>query len=251
MTPAELTVTAQPQTYVYNGSAQGPAGTYTSDFDTYVTVVGLMPGDELTSVTVSGSQTNAGVYPTEILPSDLEIGTATSNYSITYVPASLTITPILTITATSDKTPACQVKTLTGTIVVKDLTVSATGSKSNCDNKSGSASVTASNGFEPYTYSYAYKYPSATHNTNVNLTDVNNLNTPNPTGLDTAVYVVTVTDANGCSKTAEFTVGLTNNLTVEVSAEPQHICSGGSFVITPTAPAGTHYSWNPPAQNPA
>ena len=156
-----------------------------------------------------------------------------------------------TITATSDKTPACQVKTLTGTIVVKDLTVSATGSKSNCDNKSGSASVTASNGFEPYTYSYAYKYPSATHNTNVNLTDVNNLNTPNPTGLDTAVYVVTVTDANGCSKTAEFTVGLTNNLTVEVSAEPQHICSGGSFVITPTAPAGTHYSWNPPAQNPA
>ena len=105
VTPAELTVTAQPQTYVYNGSAQGPAGTYTSDFDTYVTVVGLMPGDELTSVTVSGSRTNAGVYPTEILPSDLEIGTATSNYSITYVPASLTITPILTITATSETKP--------------------------------------------------------------------------------------------------------------------------------------------------
>ena len=54
---------------------------------------------------VSGSQTNAGVYPTEIVPSDLEIGTATGNYSITYVPAQLTITPILTITATSETKP--------------------------------------------------------------------------------------------------------------------------------------------------
>ena len=185
-----------------------------------LTVSGQPSGVSLSGSTITGIPTDAGTY----------------NF---------------TITAASDKTPSCGNKTLTGTIVVKNLTVSATGSNSNCDNKSGSATVTASYGFEPYTYSYAYKYPSATHNTNVSLTDVNNLNTNNPTGLDTAVYVVTVTDANGCSKTAEFTVGLTNNLTVTVSAVPQHICSGGSFVITPTAPDGTHYSWGLPAQNPA
>ena len=67
--------------------------------------------------------------------------------------------------------------------------------------------------------------------------------------MDTAVYVVTATDVNGCTASAEFTVSLKNNLTVDVTSEPQHICSGGSFVITPTAPAGTKYSWGLPTQS--
>lgn len=151
-----------------------------------------------------------------------------------------------TITATSNKTPACQVKTLTGTITVGNLNVTATGSNTNCDNKSGSVTVTVTGGTEPITYVYAYKYPSATHNSEVNLATKT---TASPTGLDTAVYVVTATDENGCTNSAEFTVGLTNDLTVDVASEPQHICSGGSFVITPTAPTGTTYTWGLPAQS--
>ena len=174
-------------------------------------------------------------------------GMTLSGNTITGTPTAVGTYPY-TIIATSNKTPACNAKRITGTITVKDLTVSANANNATCANNNGSATVTASDGFEPYTYSYAYKYPSATHNTEVNLSTKT---TAAPTGLDTAVYVVTVTDANGCSKTAEFTVGLTNNLTVTVSAEPQHICSGGSFVITPAAPAGTKYSWELPAQDPA
>ena len=154
-----------------------------------------------------------------------------------------------TITATSNKTPACQVKTLTGTITVGNLNVTATADSATCINKDGKATVTVTGGTAPITYVYAYKYPSATHNSEVNLTDINNLNTATPTGLDTAVYVVTATDVNGCTASAEFTVSLKNNLTVDVTSEPQHICSGGSFVITPTAPAGTKYSWGLPTQS--
>ena len=154
-----------------------------------------------------------------------------------------------TITATSNKTPACQVKTLTGTITVGNLNVTATADSATCINKDGKATVTVTGGTAPITYVYAYKYPSATHSSEVNLTDINNLNTATPTGLDTAVYVVTATDVNGCTASAEFTVSLKNNLTVDVTSKPQHICSGGSFVITPTAPSGTTYTWGLPAQS--
>lgn len=154
-----------------------------------------------------------------------------------------------TITATSNKTPACQVKTLTGTITVGNLNVTATADSATCINKDGKATVTVTGGTAPITYVYAYKYPSATHSSEVNLTDINNLNTATPTGLDTAVYVVTATDVNGCTASAEFTVSLKNNLTVDVTSEPQHICSGGSFVITPTAPTGTTYTWGLPTQS--
>ncbi|MBQ7223077.1 MAG: InlB B-repeat-containing protein, partial [Erysipelotrichaceae bacterium] len=49
ITKATLTITAKPQTYTYNGEAQGPAGTYTEGFDSYVTVSGLQGSDALTS----------------------------------------------------------------------------------------------------------------------------------------------------------------------------------------------------------
>ena len=117
-----------------------------------------------------------------------------------------------TITATSNKTPACQVKTLTGTITVGNLNVTATADSATCINKDGKATVTVTGGTAPITYVYAYKYPSATHSSEVNLTDINNLNTATPTGLDTAVYVVTATDVNGCTASAEFTVSLKTTL---------------------------------------
>ena len=97
---ATLTITAKDQTYTYNGSAQGPAGTYTADFDTYVTVTGLQGSDALTSITLSGIQTNQGTYTDEIVPSAAAIGSNTDNYNIEYVEGDLTINKAtLTITA--------------------------------------------------------------------------------------------------------------------------------------------------------
>ena len=98
--PASLTIAAKPQTYAYNGQAQGPAGTYTSGFDTYVTVTGLKGSDALTSITLSGSETNQGTYTGVIVPSAAEIGTKTGNYTISYTEANLAINKVtLTITA--------------------------------------------------------------------------------------------------------------------------------------------------------
>ena len=91
ITEAALKITAKPQTYTYNGGAQGPAGTYTEGFDDYVTVEGLKGTDALTSVTLSGSQTDAAVYEKEIAPSAAAVGEATGNYKITYVEGDLTI----------------------------------------------------------------------------------------------------------------------------------------------------------------
>ena len=175
-------------------------------------------------------------------------GMTLSGNTITGTPTAIGTYPY-TIIATSNKNPACDAKRITGTITVKDLTVSANANNATCANNDGSATANVSDGFGSYTYSYAYKYPSATHNTEVNLSTKT---TADPTGLDTAVYVVTVTDANGCSKTAEFTVGLINNLNIDIPGEDQHICSGGSFVITPSVtPAGAAvtYSWDYPVQS--
>ncbi|MBQ6586595.1 MAG: hypothetical protein IJH83_07330, partial [Coriobacteriales bacterium] len=96
--PADLTITAVPKTYAFNGSAQGPAGTYSSGFDSYVTVSGLQGGDTLSSITLSGSKTNAGTYSGEIVPSAAAVTfnhsttkTITDNYNVAYNAADLTI----------------------------------------------------------------------------------------------------------------------------------------------------------------
>ncbi|MBR6132274.1 MAG: fibrobacter succinogenes major paralogous domain-containing protein [Bacteroidales bacterium] len=98
-TPANLTITkhaltiaAVAKTYEYNGSNQGPAGTYTSDFNTYVTVTGLQGTDALSSITMSGSQRDVNTYTNEIVPSAAEVGANTGNYTISYTPADLKIT---------------------------------------------------------------------------------------------------------------------------------------------------------------
>lgn len=106
ITKATLTIAAKAQTYTYNGAAQGPAGTYTSGFDTYVTVTGLQSGDALASITLAGSKTDAGTYTGVIVPSAAIVnnGSAvrTNNYEIEYTNADLTINPktgvIVTIT---------------------------------------------------------------------------------------------------------------------------------------------------------
>ena len=101
-----LTIEAIDQTAVYNGEAQGEAGTaaYTANLDTKVTVSGLLEGDELKSIILKGQQTNVKLnnegkvraYTDEIEPSAANIMTSnganvTSGYAITYVKGDLTI----------------------------------------------------------------------------------------------------------------------------------------------------------------
>lgn len=94
ITAADLTITARDQSYAYNGHPQGPAGTYSEDFDTYVRVSGLQGSDALTRITLSGSGTNAGKYDGRIVPGAAQVGSATGNYKVSYLNGRLTITPI-------------------------------------------------------------------------------------------------------------------------------------------------------------
>ena len=209
----ELTLSATPleQTICYHGAIT-PIQITT---DATLTTSGLPAGVTLSENTISGTCTaNPGTY----------------NYTI----------------KASSTTSACPAKEVSGKIVVPDeLTVSVTPQNATCANNDGSATVTASGGTSPYTYSYAYK------NTTHTGIDLSTKTTATPSGLDTAKYVVTVTDVNGCTTTAEFEVSLTNDLDVSVSGAPTDICSGGSFVVTPTSNAAgtTYYEWGLPTQS--
>ena len=95
ITPAALTITAKDQSYWYNGASRGENNkTYTNaqEIASKVTVKGLQGSDTLTSITLDGYATTANVYPGKIVPSAAAVGTATGNYTITYVSGRLTIT---------------------------------------------------------------------------------------------------------------------------------------------------------------
>ena len=200
-------------------------------------------GGAITPITITSSTTDLTV-------SGLPTGVEKSGSTISGTPTSTTANTY-TFTVTANSTTACPAKSVTGTIVVPDpITVSATATPATCANGDGTATVTATGGAGTLKYSYAFKYP-AQHPDK----DLSTLTTANPDGLDTAVYVVTVTDSVGCSKTAEFTVGVESNFEVSVSSDPVVVCSGGSFSIVPTViPStltGTTYTWGAPEQVPA
>lgn len=199
-------------------------------------------GGAITPITITSSTTNLTV-------SGLPTGVEKSGTTISGTPTSTTANTF-TFTVTANSTTACPAKNVTGTITVPDpITVSATATPATCANGDGEATVTANGGAGTLKYSYAFKYP-AQHPDK----DLSTLTTANPTGLDTAVYVVTVTDSIGCSQTAEFTVGVESNFSVSVSSDPVVVCSGGSFSIVPTVTpstlTGTTYTWGAHAQDP-
>jgi gliding motility-associated-like protein len=63
--------------------------------------------------------------------------------------------------------------------------------------------------------------------------------TVSPTASTT--YIVTVTDANGCTNTADVVVQVTFNITISTSASPQTICPGNPSTLTATG--GSLYTW--------
>ncbi|MDO4851150.1 MAG: InlB B-repeat-containing protein [Actinomycetota bacterium] len=99
VTKAPLTITANDQTYTYNGETQGEGDTAYEDpaeIAEKVTVKGLQGSDALTSIVLDGQGKEVGVY--ELVPSNAAVGEATGNYDITYVNGKLTITPTYTVT---------------------------------------------------------------------------------------------------------------------------------------------------------
>lgn len=73
-----------------------------------------------------------------------------------------------------------------------------------------------------------------------------NISNPVASPATTTTYVVTVTDANGCSATDSVTVTVGNNLTINLTNDTT-ICQGASIVLNASVTGATAYSWSPAA----
>lgn len=119
----------------------------------------------------------------------------------------------------------------TSTTITQPTQLTGTTSSTNaaCGN-TGTATVTPSGGTPPYTFQW--------HNT---------FTTQTITGLAPGPYLVTVTDANGCTFTASVNVGGTNtNLTVNVTLVSNAGCTvGGSATASVVGGSGNYvYAWD-------
>jgi gliding motility-associated-like protein len=126
--------------------------------------------------------------------------------------------------------------TLTQSVQVNQpsvITLTFTTSAANCTSANGTASVTASGGTPFYNYSWTGGGGTSAQT--------------NP--LAAGVYSVTVTDANGCTRTASVTIGITPGGTAVISASTHVSCFGGnngSLTAGFTGPmnAPITYSWS-------
>ncbi|MCR5792427.1 MAG: Ig-like domain-containing protein [Lachnospiraceae bacterium] len=91
---ALLTITANDQTYIYNGETYGPGDTVydePTEIAREVKVDGLQEGDVLTSIAIDGQGKEVGTY--DLVPSIAMVNgeSATKNYDVAYVKGTLTI----------------------------------------------------------------------------------------------------------------------------------------------------------------
>jgi gliding motility-associated-like protein len=113
------------------------------------------------------------------------------------------------------------------------VTSSATATATNCGASTGTATVTASGGTGAYNYSWS---PSGGSSATAN-------------NLAAGAYSVTVTDANGCTATANATVSTNNGPTITAGATTDVSCFGGNNGAASVTGAGGSgsltFSWSP------
>src|SRR5688572_25573483 len=100
-----------------------------------------------------------------------------------------------------------------------------------CNGGTGSASVVASGGAPAYSYSWSPSGGTAA----------------SATGLVAGTYTVTVTDANGCSKTESVTITQPSLLVATMGDLTHVLCNGGTASATVVVSVGTaayYYSCN-------
>jgi hypothetical protein len=171
------------------------------------------------SVTPSGG---AGGYTYLWSPSGGTAATATGLAAGSYT---VTVTDANSCTATRNFT-----------ITQPTAISTATGSQTNvaCNGgTNGSASVTPSGGTPGYTYFWSPSGGTAA----------------TATGLAAGSYTVTVTDANSCTATRNFTITQPTAISTATGSQTNVSCNGGtngSASVTPSGGAGGYtYSWSP------
>jgi gliding motility-associated-like protein len=150
---------------------------------------------------------------------------ATTGASVNACP---TVTTTYTVTGTTNNCSATSSVTVT---VNNPATLSMSQTNVPCNGGcNGSATVSASGGNTPYTYSWA---PSGG-------------NAATATGLCAGVYTVTVTTANGCTRTSTVTITQPTALSTIMSSNPAS-CGGSNGTATVSVLGGTpgySYLWS-------
>ncbi|MBI4929152.1 MAG: T9SS type A sorting domain-containing protein [Bacteroidetes bacterium] len=113
------------------------------------------------------------------------------------------------------------------------ISINTNSTPATCGNADGDATANPSNGVAPYSY----------------LWNPSGQTTTTATGIAAGIYSVTVTDANGCTQTAQVIVNNNSTLGATITSQADVSCNGGNDgSATVTATLGTSpytYSWSP------
>ena len=241
-----------------NASGTGGTGAYTylwSSGQTTANITGLAPGVYTVTLTdvngcFSTASTTIGTLggPTSSIPSFTDagcttaIGTATSSITGGTMPyAYLWSDGQTTATATSlatgfynltvtDGAGCSHVSSVTiGTLAGPTVSIPSF-TDAGCTADIGTATAAASGGVAPYSYVWNNGQTSVT-----------------ATGLTAGLYLVSVTDANGCEETSSVTIGTLAGPTASIASSSNANCGNSDGTVTAAATGGTggyHYVWS-------
>ncbi|TPG40845.1 T9SS type A sorting domain-containing protein [Flavobacterium pectinovorum] len=277
--PTLLTAAITGQTNILcNGQANGAAtvtatggnGTYTYAWapsgGNAATATGLSPGTYTVTVTDTNSCTatqsvtitepsalTATIAPTNISCNGGTTGAATvtatggnGTYTYAWAPSGGTAATATGLTAgtytvTVTDANSCTT-TQTVTLTEPAQLVASAGSQTDvtCNGfNNGSATVNVTGGSGTYSYVWAPSGGTAA----------------TATGLSPGTYIVTVTDANSCTTTQNFTITEPTLLTAAITGQTNILCNGqanGAATVTATGGNGTYaYAWTPSGGNAA
>lgn len=230
--------TSSVQNPTITGATTAASGTYSLT----VSSSGCTTAPATINVVVNQNPTVA-VVKTDILCNGAATGTATATaspvgtYTYAWSPSGGTSAAATGLTAgTYTVTVASGSCTATGNVTITEPTmVSLTTSttQSSCGIPNGSATVVASGGSGPYTYAWSPSGGTAA----------------SATALIAGSYTVSVTDANGCVKTAIANVTTLNGPVLTIGSLTNVTCSGnadGAATIAVTGGTAPYtYAWTP------
>jgi hypothetical protein len=206
----EVTSGTAPFTYAWSNSgslatiSDLPAGTYTvivTDANNISASGSYTVASPATPVSINVSATPVSCFNGNNGTASVTANGGTGSYTYLWS-TSGTLNVISNLTAgtytvTVTDANGCTTAGNTEVIQPTQLVAAATGTNVSCNGSSdGSATASATGGFEPYSYLWS-----------------NNVTTASNTNLSIGTYTVTITDANGCINTASYTVTQPSPLT--------------------------------------